>query len=398
MTTTPPSRDTGNLILFLGTLLGLVLVLMAIALFAFLGLISALGPEPEAAWFTAWTIAGLAVVAASLLPGLYWSGRAAFGMPVPGAGVPGAAWLFGLLIYPGCLAMGALTFANNSTPGLAGAFAFVGTAVVPVGAVAWLARRLGPSLSPTRAWGQFTIGLTAMPLAALAVELVVILPLLVLLGMWLMGSPDGQKILEWLQAGSGSVPDPDLALDLAERLLQSPLAIAAAYGYLALVIPVLEEAIKTMAVWPFLRKGLPPAEAFLGGALGGAGYALFEALFLTQPGEGWFMTTLARSGATLLHVFTAAVTSWGLMEGVRRRRYRTMAVAFAGALTMHAAWNASAVTIGISSIPLDGVVSPSIEGLAAAAPAVLTLLIAVSILGLTLVWKRLPTTSASAGK
>jgi len=186
-------------------------------------------------------------------------------------------------------------------------------------------------------------------------------------------------------------PQPDVATDLALRFVSSPLALVGVYGYIALAIPMIEELVKTMSVWPFLRRGLSPAQAFLGGALGGAGYALFEALFLTQPGEVWLLTTFARAGASLLHVFTAALTSWGLMEGVHRRRYGVMVGAFAAAITMHGLWNMSAVTIGISSVPVETPLPPVLEGLAGLAPLLLACLIAVSVLGLLTSWRRLET-------
>lgn len=384
---TPRPTDTGNLVLFAVGLVSLVMVILAVLFFSVLGLASVAVGEGESVMFTAWTIAGMVVLACALLPGLYWSGRATLGLHNPEASVPSNVWLALLLGYPACLGLGALAFSEANGIGISGPLALMGTAVIPVAAVGWLVRRLGPPLTPTRAWGHFTIGLTAMPLAALFVEFFAILPLLVVAGLWLLGSAEGEAILAMME--QGTVPDPELSLELASRLMRSPLAIAAAYGYLAIAIPILEETIKTMAVWPFLRRGLAPADAFLGGALGGAGYALFEALFLTQPGEGWTMTTIARSGATILHVFTAALTSWGLMEGVHRRRYGVMLATFAGGLAMHAAWNAAAVTIGIVSIPLETAGPSPLEGLAVRAPLFLVGLVAVSAAGLALGWKRL---------
>jgi hypothetical protein len=156
-----------------------------------------------------------------------------------------------------------------------------------------------------------------------------------------------------------------------------------------LAIPVIEESLKTMAIWPFLRRGLPGNEAFLGGALGGAGYALFEALFLTQPGDVWLATTLARVGATLLHVFTASLTSWGLMEGVRRRRYFVTIATFGVGVTMHGLWNLAAVTIGFASLPMGSAVGPFPDGTDTLAALLLLILILIAGLGLVFAWRRL---------
>jgi hypothetical protein len=192
--------------------------------------------------------------------------------------------------------------------------------------------------------------------------------------------------------------DPETAVQAAGELLSSPLVLLGVYGYVGFAVPVIEEFIKTMGVWPFLRRGLSSAEAFLGGALGGAGYALFEALFLTQPGEAWIATTFARIGATLLHVFTAALTSYGLMRGVRTRRYAVTVGTFLAAMAMHALWNLSAVTIGISSTPVGASAQTPSSGDYALAMLVLITLTAISGLGLVLAWRRLPGPEGGPGR
>lgn len=387
MTTGPRTTSTSHLLLFIAALGGVAMALLGIMLFAALAVFAVASGDVQSAWLPLWTVAGLFVLIAALAPGLYWFGRAALGGSVPPRGRPSAAWLALVVAYPVCLASGGVAFAASGTPGPTGVAGLIGTAVIPVVAVAWIVRRLGPPLTPTRAWGHFTMGITAIPLAALIVEFIALLPLVLAGGLWLLGSPEAQQILSMMDPATG--PDPEALTQLSNQLLTSPVAIAGAYGFLALVIPIVEEVIKSMAVWPFLRRGLAPAEAFLGGALGGAGYALFEALFLAQPGEAWLMTTIARTGATFLHAFTAALTGWGLMEGVRRKRYGVMIGAFAAALTMHAAWNAAAVTIGIGSVPLDSGLPSAFAGAAAGAPVLLAGLIVVSVVGLTAGWKRL---------
>lgn len=391
MTSGSRSTNTSHLLLFLAALGGILIALFGILLFAGLAALAAASGDAEGAWLPLWTVAGLVVLIGALLPGLYWFGRAAFGGTVPLPRRPAAGWLALLVLYPVCLAAGGLAFAESGTAGLAGVVALIGTSALPVAAIVWLVRRLGPPLTPTRAWGHFTIGLTGMPFVALIVEFVAILPVVLVVGLWLLQSPEVLEL--FALSDPTAIPDPEALTDIAGRMLTSPLALAATYGYLALVIPIVEEVIKTMAVWPFLRRGLSPAEAFLGGALGGAGYALFEALFLTQPGEAWLALTIARAGATLLHVFTAALTSWGLIEGVRRRRYGVAAGTFLVAVAMHAAWNAAAVTIGIESVPVEAP-SATLSGLAALSPALLAGLVVLSAVGLTAGWRRLSTETA----
>jgi hypothetical protein len=379
------SPTTLEILMFITALSGVALALIAALGLGTLGLIAALQGSDLDALTGMWTMAASLTVAAALVPPTYWSGRAVFGLPPAGVSRPRLYWLLPILAYPVCLAVGWIAHSQDAATLLLGPLALIGTACISIILVAWLVRRLGPPVTPLRAWGHFTVGLTGMPLTAMVIEFVVILPLLVLLGFWLLTSPEGQA---WMSTFGGTT-DPDLALEAAGKLLESPFVLIGLYGYVGLAIPVIEELVKTMAVWPFLRRGLPATEAFLGGALGGVGYALFEALFLTQPGEAWLATTFARIGATMLHVFTAALTSYGLMRGVRSRQYGLAVVTLLAAIVMHALWNLSAVTIGISSTPIGASPQVPVAGVNGLPVFLLVALTVTSALGLTLGWGRL---------
>ncbi len=124
--------------------------------------------------------------------------------------------------------------------------------------------------------------------------------------------------------------------------------------FLGLLVPVIEESLKTAAIWPFLPAGLSSDEAFLGGALGGAGFALAEALFVTQPMAGWVVTAVARSGATLMHALATGLACWGLAEALTRRRWLEGGVALLSSIVLHGLWNISAVAIGLSQLTNEG--------------------------------------------
>ena len=385
------SPTTIQILMFVTALGGIAMAFLAAVALGGLGFIAAFDGDEFNALTELWTMAGALAVAVALAPAAYWSGRAVFGVPPPQPSRPSGLWLVPILGYPGCLALGWLAHVRGAAPLVLGPLGLIGTACLSVILVAWLVRRLGPPITPLRAWGHFTIGLTAMPLTAMVLEFAVLLPLLLIVGVWLLTSPEG---LVWTSALQQTAADPDLALQSAGEFFQSPFVLIGLYGYVGLAIPVIEELIKTMAVWPFLRRGLPAAEAFLGGALGGAGYALFEALFLTQPGEAWIVTTIARIGATALHVFTAALTSYGLMQAFRRKRYAVAVGTFLAAMAMHGMWNLAAVTIGISSVPITASSPPPLAGFGGAAVLLLIALAAASALGLVLIWGRLARSEA----
>ena len=98
---------------------------------------------------------------------------------------------------------------------------------------------------------------------------------------------------------------------------------------------------------------MPASYAFLGGALGGAGYALFESLFLPQPGEDWAITMVARAGTPLIHAFNTGLVCWGLAEGVRRKRWLFLAGTYILAVGLHGMWNLAAIGIGLSGLGIE---------------------------------------------
>jgi hypothetical protein len=387
--------------MFLTCLIGILLAGAAAALFAAITLGLALQGEAGLA-VPLWTFAGFCAVAAILCVPAYLSGRSLFLVEPPRRMRPSSLWLVPLGAYPMFLALGAVGTRVGWFAPVLSTIALLGTSILPVAAIVWLIRRRGPPSTGLRAWGHFTIGLTWMPGAALAAEVVALLPVLVGLGIWLTATPDGASLLQMMRDLSPS--DPQAAEALLLSILESPAALVAVYGYVGLAVPVIEEVAKTMAVWPYLRRRITSAEAFLGGALGGAGYALFEALFLTQPGEDWAVTTIARAGASLLHIFTAGLTSWGLVSAIQQRRWRVLALAYLASTGLHAAWNASALTVGLASIPVgatpstpDGLALVSLTGMAALSLA--------SLAGIWVAWDRLrggpgspgPTGSESSG-
>ncbi len=303
--------------MLLTSLLGILLSGAAAVVFAAIAVGLAVRGEPSLD-LPSWTMVGLLSIAGVLSLPAYHAGRRLLGRPPGLVSRASSRWALPLVAYPLFLVAGYLAVNRGVAPALLGSIGLLGTSALPVILVIGMLRSLGPPLSALRASGQFAVGITWMPAAALAAEVALVVPLLIGLAVWMTSTVEGAALLSVMNELSPS--DPDAALELLGPAIQAPGIVLGMYGYIGLIVPAVEEAVKTMAVWPFVRRRISAAEAFLGGALGGAGYALFEALFLTQPGEAWLVSTVARAGATLLHVFTAGLTSWGLVTAVRARR------------------------------------------------------------------------------
>jgi PrsW family intramembrane metalloprotease len=344
-------RASGWSLAFLLTSLGgqglaLSAFLTMSGLFAF----SYLQGDTVGAQFAAWSgISSLGILLA-LFPGTYWGLQSVLGRPEPAPGRFRRAWLAAAILLPLGLVLGTLAFRDGGL-GLTltlGSLAHLLTTLSVTVLLTTLALRQGPPVSGGRAVAAFTMGLTAIPLVAIVFEIAVLLPVSLLAGLWLIGSQEGTEILQsFISAGADPTAlNPDLLLGW----LQRPAVVAGVFAFTAGIVPCIEEIVKTAGVWRFLRRGLPAGQAFLMGALAGTGYGLFEALFLSQPGPEWTSTAVGRIGASLMHAATAGLTSWGLMEWARDRRWGRALGAYAAAVLGHASWNAAALSTGFDEL------------------------------------------------
>ncbi len=250
-----------------------------------------------------------------------------------------------ILLYPLAIYLGYLSFYRQVAPALLSPVAQTVAAGVPVLFAIHLVRRFGPPLSPRRLWSQFLAGLWVVPPTALVLEAMLLIPtLLVVIGGMTL-SEEGRILLESLR--SQTALSMESVMDQMAQLVFQPWFVVVLLLFVSVGVPLIEEALKTLPAWPLLFRKASPAEFYLGGVLGGAGYALFEALFLTAPGEDWLVTIIARGGATMMHAFASGLAAWGLGQGSIKGRWKRTLGCYALAVAIHGLWNATAVGIGL---------------------------------------------------
>jgi hypothetical protein len=340
--------DTALFVLgLLGFLAGIAIALSILMLAGF----SLLTGEPEQALTLVWNAAAVGMLALCGLPAVYWGGRALLGRGPTGGYRPRRYWLIGIAGFPFAIALGYIAFSLNLITAIIGPIAHFLAASSPViiGATAVLAN--APGLSVRRLWGHFLTGLWLVPPAALAIEIAAIIPLAVLIILGLSLSPDGLQFLQSTQ--NLQFLSPSELEELVNEVFLQPWIIFLGLMFITLIVPLVEEALKTMVIWPLLPRGLGPMEAFVGGAIGGAGYALFESIFLPQPGGLWIATMIGRSGTSLVHAFATGMTCWGLSQAVRKRKVAALILAYAAAVILHGSWNLSALGLGLAASPTD---------------------------------------------
>ncbi len=188
-------------------------------------------------------------------------------------------------------------------------------------------------------------GLWISPITALVFELLAAIPLILIFIAGINASL-GQDFLLGLLQNPEVFPDEASVQDLIEVLSQ-PVYISLVVAYLGIFVPIIEELIKAIGIVPLIWRRISSVEGFLGGALAGAGYGLFEALYLGQPGPGWAALMLARGGATMMHMLTAGLTGIGIARAKEAKSVMVFLRYYFSAVALHALWNFAAVMMGI---------------------------------------------------
>ncbi|HLB47150.1 MAG TPA: PrsW family glutamic-type intramembrane protease [Anaerolineales bacterium] len=194
-------------------------------------------------------------------------------------------------------------------------------------------------LSRLRAWGHLISGawlsislsFVAEVLAIGVVGLVILIALAVIV-------PD--QVMEFAQTYH-SVEDLDLNTVIGWAL--QPWVIVLAFVLGSIVVPMIEELIKPIGVVLLIGRRPAPMAAFVGGMMGGLGFAVTETLGnLVTIADPWLVLIMARMGTLVMHSLTAGLVGWGWGQLAARRPWRWVG-AYAGAVAIHGLWNGLAV-------------------------------------------------------
>jgi hypothetical protein len=186
----------------------------------------------------------------------------------------------------------------------------------------------------------FGVGLVLAPAVIMVIELGAIM--VIGLVFVVQYSSDQTRLVELTvlaQRLQYADPDPEALLRLLQPFLLQPGVIFAGFAFIAAFVPLVEESLKPLGVWLLAGRALSPVEGFTAGALSGAGYALFENLFITAPGEAWALVSLGRIGTTTMHILTTGLTGYALAGAWSQRRHLRLGILFLTSVLIHALWN-----------------------------------------------------------
>jgi hypothetical protein len=338
-------NDPRNTLLLIGSILAILISFIGAAGSILLGVVGFFiggSVSGNSAWILAGTFVGLSIVS---LPAGWVAFKAMQGESHP-ISIPSNRSLYWILILiPLVLAVGTIAFQLDVLPGFLGPPAHMLAALLPMIALVFIALQKGPSISQRRGWAHFMAGLWISPITALILEIIAAIPLILFIIAAVYTSL-GQDFLLSIWEQPDLFPD-EGTLETLLGILSQPLYITLILGYLGILVPLIEELIKAIGLLPLIRRQISEAEGFLGGVLAGAGYGLFEALYLGQPGPGWAALMLARGGATMMHMLTAGLTGIGFARAKNEGRLWPLIRYYLIAVSLHALWNFAAVLIGI---------------------------------------------------
>ena len=204
-------------------------------------------------------------------------------------------------------------------------------------------------------WRVFTvlgIGMTIGPVIMVVLELVALMGIIIA-GVILLAVLEPATFQELMRLSDivQTETNPDVLLSLFAPYISNPFAIATGIGYIALIVPLIEELLKPLAVWLFASKIESPTQGFVLGLISGAAFALIESLNASADGTtSWAVIVAVRAGTGILHMTASGLVGWGIVSAFKEKRYGRFFAAYFSAVMIHGIWNAAAIGTGLSAI------------------------------------------------
>lgn len=243
-----------------------------------------------------------------------------------------------------------------------------------------------PSVSLQRRWGALSIGLTLSPFLIFLLEILAFILPIAILAFWVSLDPKRiEHLLQLNQTLRQPLVNLQAVLNELQPYLNEPAVIFTLIFFAALVVPLIEEAVKPLGVWLLYGRTSDASEGFVSGALCGAGYALLESFLLSSTKSEWLFAVLGRSGTAAIHIFTSALIGSALTSAWQRRSYLRLILAYLIGVFFHGVWNSFAILSALRSISIsEGEFwnLPYAQNLATIAPFAILLLACLALFGL----------------
>lgn len=168
-----------------------------------------------------------------------------------------------------------------------------------------------------RVFAVLGLGMTVGPVIMVVLELVILIGVIIA-GTVLLAILEPTTFQDLIQLSQiiQTETNEDVLLNLLAPYISNPYAIAIGIGYIALIVPLIEELLKPLAVWLFASKIESPSQGFVLGLLSGAAFALIESLNASADGTtSWPIIVSVRAGTSILHITASGLMGWGIEIG-----------------------------------------------------------------------------------
>ncbi len=272
---------------------------------------------------------------------------------------------------------------------------------LPIGWVVYLATRNLPLGSPQRMWGVLGSGLALAPLLISILEGIAVVIWLALGAIYISTQPVLMtKLMNLVETAQYAPPAPEEIIQIFGPYLLKAEFILAALALGAVIVPLIEEAVKPIGVWLLVGRPLSARAGFAAGALSGAGFAFSESLLLTSNGADWASLVVVRLGTGAIHVFTTALMGWALAVAWKRGQYFRLGAAYICAVVIHGLWNGLTILTvfdQLSRMQNQGVEPSPLNGATLMSPLALFLLAVGALVLLVLFNHRLSASRRAVG-
>ncbi len=202
-----------------------------------------------------------------------------------------------------------------------------------------------------RVFAIFGIGMTVGPAIMILLELIALVSIIIA-GTAVLAIYEPATFQEVMQLAKvvQAETDPEVLLNLLAPYISNPIVIATLIGYIALLVPLIEELLKPLAVWIFATKIESPAQGFVLGVISGGAFALIESLNASADGTvSWPLIVSVRAGTSILHMTASGLMGWGIASAFKEKRIEKFFGAYFASVMLHGIWNASAAGAGLSA-------------------------------------------------
>lgn len=265
----------------------------------------------------------------------------------------------GLVVWSGILLFGETLIQTPSLRVILPVLAVLG-AGLPIWWIYELGRLRLSAGSSQRSWGLFGFSLTVTPPCILIVESILMVVAFLFLFISISATPQFNEIMQQLISSysSGTVPDVQTYESLFAEYMQKPFVLLGLLAFTSLIVPLLEELLKPLAMLVIANRHPTPSQGFVCGMICGAAFAFLETAGTLVSGfdNGWSVLVLMRLGTGLLHITASGLVGWGLARAWQAKKSRYFIRPYLLAVLMHGVWNAFGVMLGY--LPIIG---PSFE-------------------------------------